>query len=237
LKSSSIDRCRWGKQLDVFVSRASVDSEFVLFMNNDIEVISEKWLEQLVVVTQLDESIAAVGGLLLYPNGMVQHGGIILGLYDTAGHVHKHIYGSVPGYLGRLYTLQETSGIAAAVALVRRSSFEHIGGFDSNRYPTLYNYVDLCIRLRKEGYRCIYNPMVRAIHYETRTRPVVTEEFFFKKRLVEDYSEILKNDPFYNPKLALNNVRFCGFRPFPVEEQIPELANLPEDYRDGTDSV
>ena len=126
------------KQLDVFVTRASVDSEFVLFMNSDIEVVLEKWLEQLVAVTQLYESIVVVGGLLLYPNGMVQHGDIILGLYDTAGHVHRHIYGSVPGY---------------------------------------------------------------------------------------------------NLKLALNKERFCRFRPFPVEEQIPELANLPEDYRDGIDSI
>lgn len=219
------------------IAAASVDSEFVLFMNNDIEVVSEKWLEQLVAVTQLDESIAVVGGLLLYPNGMVQHGGIILGLYGTAGHAHKYIYSSVPGYLGRLHALQEMSGITAALALVRRSSFEHIGGFDSSRYPTLYNDVDLCIRLRKEGYRCIYNPMVRAIHYETKTRPVVAEDFLFKKRLVDDYSEILKNDPFYNPNLSLNNEQFCGFRPFPVEDQIPELANMSEDYRDGTDSV
>jgi glycosyltransferase involved in cell wall biosynthesis len=209
---------------------ASVDSEFVLFMNNDIEITSEEWLEQLVAVTELDESIAVVGGLLLYPNGRVQHGGIVLGLNGTAGHAHKYIYNGLPGYHGRLHTLQEMSGITAALALVRRSCFNLVGGFNSNRYPTLYNDVDLCIRLRKKGYRCIYNPMVEATHYETRTRPVNFEESVYKQRLVSDYAEILQYDPFYNPNLALNNEQFHGLRAFPVEEQIPELTNMPKEF-------
>ncbi len=158
------------------IAAASVNSEFVLFMNNDIEIISEKWLEQLVGAAQLDKSIAVVGGLLLYPNNLVQHGGIILGLGGTAGHSHKYTDNGLPGYLGRLHTLQEMSGITAALALIRRSSFTNVNGFDSSRYPTSYNDVDLCIRLRKNGFRCIYNPMVRAIHYETKTRAIDPKE-------------------------------------------------------------
>jgi GT2 family glycosyltransferase/glycosyltransferase involved in cell wall biosynthesis len=206
----------------------STDSEFIVFMNNDIEILTEKWLEQLVATAQQDGSIAVVGALLLYPNRTVQHGGIILGLNGTAGHAHKYIYSELLGYNCRLHALQEFSGITAALALVRRSSFECVGGFDSNRYPTLYNDVDLCIRLRAQGCRCIYNPMVRAIHYETKTRPVSSEELVYKQRLARDYAEILNCDPFYNPNLALNNEQFRGFRQFPVEEQIPELANMPE---------
>lgn len=208
------------------IAVTSVDSEFIVLMNNDIEIVSEKWLEQLVAVTQPDDSIAAVGGLLLYPSGMVQHSGIILGLNGIAGHAHKYVDSRLPGYLGRLHALQEVSGITAALALVRRSSFEHIGGFDSKRYPSLYNDVDFCIRLRKHGFRCLYNPMVRAIHYESKTRPITPEELDYQKRLIDDYSEILRNDPFYNPNLALDNEQFRGFRPFPVEQQIPELAGI-----------
>jgi GT2 family glycosyltransferase len=207
----------------------STDPEFIVFMNNDIEILTEKWLEQLVATAQQDDSIAVVGALLLYPNRTVQHGGIILGLNGTAGHAHKYIYCELLGYNSRLHALQEFSGITAALALVRRSSFECVGGFDSSRYPTLYNDVDLCIRLRTKGYRCIYNPMVRAIHCETKTRPVNSEEPAYKQRLVSDYAEILNRDPFYNPNLALNNEQFRGFRQFPVEEQIPELANMPEE--------
>ena len=70
---------------------------------------------------------------------------------------------------------------------------------------------------------------------DTKSRPVAPEEFLYKQTLIEDYSEILKNDPFYNPNLALNNEQFHGFRSFPVEEQIPELATIPEKYRDRTD--
>jgi GT2 family glycosyltransferase len=204
----------------------SVDSEFVLFMNNDIEILTEQWLEQLVGAAQMDQSISVVGGLLLYPNKHVQHGGIVLGVYGTAGHAHKYIYNRLPGYLGRLHTLQEVSGITAAMALVRGSCFKQIGGFDAQRYPTLYNDVDLCIRLRQAGYRCIYNPMVKAIHYETKTRPVSPEELFYKQRLGSDYAGTLKSDPFYSPNLSLNNEQFRGFREFPVEEQIPELTNI-----------
>ena len=71
--------------------------------------------------------------------------------------------------------------------------------------------------------------MVRAIHYETKTRAIDPKEMLYRQRLVDDYSEILNNDPFYNPNLALNNEKFRGFRRFPVEDQIPELANLPEE--------
>jgi glycosyltransferase involved in cell wall biosynthesis len=210
------------------IATSSVDSEFVLFMHNDIEIISEEWLEQLVAVTELDESIAVVGGLLLYPNGIVEHGGIILGLYGTAGHAHKYMLNLYPGYLGRLHSLQEMSGITASLALVRRSCFDNVGGFDSNRYPMLYNDVDLCIRMKNKGYRCIYNPTVRAIHHETKTSSVNSEELVYKQRLVSDYAEILYHDPFYNPNLALNNEQFYGYRQFPIEDQIPELSDMPK---------
>ena len=165
----------------------------------------------------------------MYPNDRVQHGGIILGVYGTAGHAHKYLYSELPGHLGRLHTLQEMSGITAALALVRRSSFNHIGGFNSSYYPTLYNDVDLCIRLRKAGFRCIYNPMVKAIHYETKTRPINLEELVYKRRLINDYAEILNSDPFYNPNLTFDNELFRGYRSFPVKEQIPELADMPEE--------
>lgn len=114
-----------------------------------------------------------------------------------------------------------------ALALVSRPAFEAVGGFNSQRYPTSFNDVDLCIRLRENGFRCLYNPMVRAIHHESKTRPITPEELDYQKRLIDDYSEILRNDPFYNPNLSLNNEQFHGFRVFPVEEQIPELANMP----------
>ena len=204
----------------------NTDSDFVVFMNNDIEIISDNWLEQFVATINIDEDVASVGALLLYPNGKVQHGGIVLGLNGFAGHAHKFVHANVPGYFGRLHSFQEIYGVTAALSIVRRSAFELVGGFNSERYPTSFNDVDFCIRLRKQGFRCLYNPMVRAIHRESQTRFVSTDELIYRKRLMNDYSEILGNDPFYNPNLPLNNEQFCGFRPFPVEDQIPELADI-----------
>jgi len=201
----------------------NTDSDFVVFMNNDIEIVSDNWLEQLVATINMDTSITAVGCLLLYANGTVQHSGIILGLNGAAGHAHKYMYNKGLGYYGRLHALQETSGITAALALVRRSAFEQIGGFNSKRYQGLYNDVDLCIRFRKKGFRCLYNPIVKAIHYESKTRSITTEELVYQRRLRDDYAEILSKDPFYNPNLSLDNEQFKGFRAFPIEEQIPEL--------------
>jgi O-antigen biosynthesis protein len=214
------------------IAAEQTDSEFVVFMNNDIEILSDKWLEQLAAVMEIDKSIAAAGGLLLYPGGQVQHGGIILGCLGAAGHAHKYMHSGLPGYFGRLHTLQEMSGITAALAIVRRSSFRLVGGFDKDRYPTLYNDVDLCIRMRQKGFRCIYNPMVRAVHYETMTRPVNSDELVYKLRLAADYASALNNDPFYNRNLSLDNEQFHGYRPFPIDEQIPRLADIPKGYCD-----
>jgi len=203
----------------------TTDSDFVVLMNNDVEIISDNWLEQLVATINIDTSIAAVGCLLLYPNGTVQHGGIILGLLGTAGHAFKYIPFELGGYAGRLHCLQEMSGVTAALLLVRRLAFEAVGGFNSERYANSYNDVDLCMRLKKHGFRCLYNPMVRAIHHESTTF-LAPDIFDYEKKLREDYSEILKNDPFYNPNLSLDNEQFHGFRPFPIEVQIPELRAI-----------
>jgi hypothetical protein len=86
--------------------------------------------------------------------------------------------------------------------------------------------VDLAIRLRTKGHRCLYNPMVQAIHYESKTRPITSEELVYQQRIKKDYSEILSKDPFYNPNLSLDNEQFNGFRPFPIEKQISELRSL-----------
>lgn len=204
----------------------SVDSEFVVFMNNDIEIVSDNWLEQFVATMQIDKSIACVGALLLYPDGTVQHGGMIMGIRGIAGHAHKYMRTKTLGYNKRLFALQELSGITSALSLVRTSSFKQVSGYNAERYPTSFNDVDLCIRLRKHGFRCIYNPMIRAIHYESKSRPITTDEFVFQKRLVEEHLELLQSDRFYNPNLTLENEQFAGFRDYPVELQFPELVNF-----------
>lgn len=204
----------------------SVSSELVIFMNNDIEIISDNWLEQLVATVLIDDTVACAGCLLLYKDNMVQHGGVLLGIADRAGHAHKHIPSETIGYYGRLYTLQQMSGVTAAFMIARKSAFEKIGGFRADRYPTSYNDVDLCVRFYKDGFRCLYNPMVKAYHYESKTRPIEPKEIEYQRRIKSDYSDMFNHDPFYNPNLSLDNEQFRGFRPFPVEDQIFELKTV-----------
>jgi GT2 family glycosyltransferase/glycosyltransferase involved in cell wall biosynthesis len=203
-----------------------VCSDWVVLMNNDIEIVSDRWLEQLVATAQSDTAIGAVGGLLFYPGGNVQHGGILMGIRGIAGHAHKYMDPEGSGYFGRLHALQEYSGVTAALSLIRKSAFTQIGGFNSVRYPTSFNDVDLCIRLKQNGFRCIYNPMVCAIHHELKSRAITKDELVFRQRLAQDHSRSLNNDPFYNPNLSLSNEQFRGFRKFSVEDQIPELKNF-----------
>ncbi len=213
------------------VAVASADSPFVVFMHDDVEIVSDRWLEQLIAVAELDESIAVVAGLLLYRDGTVQHGGTILGCCGGAGTAHKNMYAGLPGYFGRLHALQEMSGVTAALALVRRSSFQRVGGFNADRYPGAYNDVDLCIRLRKNGFRCIYNPMVRGVHDEREGDFLGSGGYVYRNRLAGEHAAVLDDDPFYNRNLGLDGEPFQGYRPFPVEEQIPLLANMREGFQ------
>lgn len=197
--------------------------DYVVMMNNDVEVICDRWLEQLVAVTELDSNIGVVGCMLLYPDKRVQHAGVIMGLCGSVGHSHKRVRSDAPGYFGRLHALQEYTGMTAAMCLIKKKAFLDVGGFDAEHYPTSYNDVDLCIRMRNAGYRCIYNPMVKAIHHESKTRPITAEEAAYRQRVAVDYRQYLENDPFYNPNLSLNNECFEGYRDFPPEAQLPEL--------------
>jgi len=201
----------------------SVKSELIVFMNNDIEIISDNWLEQLVATVNSDESVACAGCLLVYENNTVQHGGIVLGIHGLAGHSHQYLYSDSPGYNCRLLAFQEMSVVTAALMIIKKTVFEKIGGFSIQKYPTVLNDVDLCLRFRKAGYRCLYNPMVKAYHHESRTRPISDTEHKYRARFKEDYGNILAYDPFYNPNLSLNHNTFYSLRDFPVSEQIPEL--------------
>lgn len=191
-------------------------SDYVLFMNNDIELISEHWLETLVATVQLDDSITGVGAKLLYPDGTIQHGGMILGIGGLAGHAHRFVADDDPGYLGRAVLLNEFSGATAALLLMRKNAFEEVGGFDADTFPTSFNDADLWIRLQKAGYRCLYNPLVKAYHYESKTRKTPRlDEAEYELRLKTRWKSELENDRFYNSNLALDNEIFYHHRPFP----------------------
>jgi glycosyltransferase involved in cell wall biosynthesis len=201
-------------------------SEFVVFLNNDVEISSDQWLEMMVATAAIDPAIAGVGTKLLYPDGTIQHAGLIMGLNGVASSAHRHVPSDSLSYCCRAHALQDLSGATAAFLLMRRSAFLSVGGFDAKRYPTSFNDVDLWLKLRRAGFRCLYNPLVQGVHYESKSRGIDVEaDAVYRQRLKADWGDQLLRDPFYNPNLALDNEQFRGVRPYPVEWDFPELSS------------
>jgi glycosyltransferase involved in cell wall biosynthesis len=188
------------------------DSEYILFLNNDTEVISPTWLHELVGCLQMDKDIAAVGAKLIYKDERIQHAGVILGLNnDLAGHANKLRYYGDGGYLNYANVLRDFSAVTAACMLTKKSCFAEVGGFDETLFAVAYNDVDYCLKLRKKGYRIVYNPYVLLYHFEGKTRG--TGENIDNPREENNFRSKWENllsggDPYYNPNLSLRNELF-----------------------------
>ena len=184
---------------------AGLDAELIVLSNNDIYGFSPAWLEQLVATAQLEESVAGAGGKLLYPDGTIQHAGIVIGVAEgLAGNVWCGAPGNSCGYLGRARSLQQVAAVTGALMIVKRSAYLQVGGFDAQRYPTSYNDVDLWIRLGAAGYRCLFNPEVQAFHEESKSRGVPEQELEYRRRMQEDYRRRGYRDRFWNLALFEN---------------------------------
>ncbi|WP_051305209.1 glycosyltransferase family 2 protein [Desulfogranum mediterraneum] len=186
---------------------------FLLFLNNDTEVISPTWLEEMLGHIQRPE-VGAVGSLLYYANNTVQHGGVILGIGGVAGHAHKYAQGREYGYFGRLKTVQNLSAVTAACLLTRRSVFAEIGGFEEG-LSHAFNDVDLCLRIRRQGYLIVYTPFAELYHHESISRgyentPEKMDRFKQEREFCEErWDKLLgQGDPYYNPHLSLSREDF-----------------------------
>lgn len=177
------------------------------FFNDDVEVITPSWLERMVARAMLD-GVGAVGAMLYYPSGIIQHAGVILGVDQVADHVFKGRRRGYPGYFGRGVLEQDYSCVTAACMVVRREPFEAIGGFDET-LPVAFNDVDLCIKIRLTGARIIWTPCVEMYHHESLTlgrhdSPARREQFQHDiKTIRERWKDVLEADPCYNPNLSL----------------------------------
>ena len=177
------------------------DGEFVLFLNNDTEVQTPEWIEALVNLAE-PEAVGAVGPLLLYPNGRVQHAGVVLGLRGTADHIMRGFPAGADGYAGSLSCTREVSAVTAASMLVRRELFLDLGGFDEH-YATHYQDVDLCLRIRHSGRRVLYTPRAALRHHEGATRGDHYDHLD-RALLLDVWGDaIARGDPYYNAALSL----------------------------------
>jgi GT2 family glycosyltransferase/SAM-dependent methyltransferase len=181
--------------------------EHLVLLNNDTEVADEGWLEAMLEHSQRPE-VGMVGGLLLYPSGStshtsrtIQHAGVVLGL-GVAGHAFKYLPADRPKYFRVYRMIRNCSAVTAACAMIRRSVFEEVGGFDEN-LRVAFGDVDLCLRVREKGYLVVYTPYSMLYHHESASRGKLhpmDDEIYLINRWKDT---LIRGDPYYNPNLTL----------------------------------
>ncbi len=193
---------------------ASVDSEFVLLLNNDVSMIHPEWLQEM-VSQGVRPGVGAVGAALWYPDDTLQHGGVILGVGGVASHAHKGFGQGHPGYFGRARLLQSLTAVTAACLLVRRRLYQDVGGLNERDLSVAFNDIDFCIRLTRMGYRTIWTPFAQLYHHESVSRgddlaPDKVVRFQSEvDYMFNTWQEDLLYDPAYNPNLTLGGDDFA----------------------------
>ncbi|MDP9100402.1 MAG: glycosyltransferase [Verrucomicrobiota bacterium] len=210
-------------------NRAATEArgDILVFLNNDTEIDDAGWLTEMVSHAARTE-VGAVGARLWYPDGTLQHGGVVLGLGGVAGHAFPHIPRGHPGYFNRAMLQQNSSAVTGACLAVRKTVFEELGGFDEENLGVTFNDIDFCLRLTQRGYRVVWTPYANLIHHESASRghQRTREEQDEFERAV-DYMQTtwgaeLMHDPFYNPNLSLNPPGFeIAFPPRVVASAVP----------------
>jgi len=172
----------------------------LLFMNADVEGRSDGWMDAMLEHSQRPE-IGAVGARLLYPDGRVQHAGVVMGL---GGGVAWHIFCNCPesssGYFDQAKVIRNCSAVTGACMMVRRDAFERLGGF-SEDLAVAYNDVDFCLRLQHEGYRVVYTPFAELVHDESQTRGRMPPDRHAVDTMTARWGDWIRCDPYFNPNL------------------------------------
>lgn len=187
---------------------AQAQGEFVLLLNDDVEVLTPDWIESMLEFAQQPE-IGAVGAKLLYPNGTLQHIGVMV-LGGNPGHAFHQVAGDHPGYFLSNLVNRNYLAVTAACLMMRRSLYEELGGMDE-AFPLNYNDVDLCLKAHQAGYRQVATPYAQLLHYESASRQpgLQPQEWQTLNNKWQAYFEQLKhNDPYYNPNLSRDEVLF-----------------------------
>ena len=187
------------------------EGDYILLLNNDTQVITVNWMEELLMYAQR-EDVGAVGGKLFYANKTIQHAGVVIGLgaHRTAGHTHYGQSRENLGYMGRLCYTQNVTAVTGACLMVKKELFEKMGGLDTG-FAVSLNDVDFCLKLRKAGYLNVFTPFAELYHFESISRGLDDqgekakrynkESEVFREKWRE---ELTKGDPYYNPNFSLD---------------------------------
>lgn len=190
--------------------------EYILLLNNDTQVITLDWIEELLMYAQR-EDVGAVGAKLYYEDKTIQHAGVVLGLgaHRTAGHTHYRVSSNNLGYMGRLCYAQDVMAVTGACLMMRKSLFEELGGLDEG-FAVSLNDVDLCIRAWKSGHVNVFTPFAELYHFESVSRGLDDKGEKAKRydresaAFREKWKDLLeKGDPYYNPNFSLDRSDFA----------------------------
>lgn len=190
---------------------ANTTGDYILLLNNDTEVITVNWIEELLMYAQRQD-VGAVGAKLYYEDKTIQHAGVVIGLgaHRTAGHTHYKQHRQNLGYMGRLCYAQNATAVTGACLMVKKSLYEEVGGLDEG-FAVALNDVDFCLKLRKKNMLNVFTPFAELFHYESlsrglddngeKARRYNMESEAFREKWKE---ELEKGDPYYNPNFSLD---------------------------------
>ena len=211
-KDPAIRLLKWKKEFNYSAinnfAAKKARGEYLLFLNNDTEVITEDWIQELLGICQR-QGTGAVGARLYYGDHTIQHAGTVIGIGGIAGHMFVNLPGERTGYMHKAALIQDLSAVTAACMLVKREAFEEVGGFEE-QLSVAFNDVDLCLRLREKGYLVVYDPYAELYHYESKSRGA--EDSKEKVRRFQSEIEFMRcrwekllkaGDPYYNKNLSL----------------------------------
>lgn len=210
--------------------------EYLLFLNNDTELIAKNFIEEMLGFCQR-EDVGAVGARLLYQDDTIQHAGVVVGFGGIAGHTFIGLHKAENSYFHRAMCAQDYSAVTAACMMSKKSVFEEVGGF-SEDLAVAFNDIDYCMKVRSLGKLVVYAPYAVLYHYESKSRgledtPEKVARFNREvAKFAKKWPDILKNgDPYYNPNLTLRKSNFAlrdlkkeeiG-KPYQLDEAIVEL--------------
>ncbi len=199
--------------LNNYAVREYAKGDYILLLNNDTEVISPDWIQEMLMYAQRSD-VGAVGAMLYYPDDTIQHAGVIIGFGEVASHAFRNVKRGEYGYMERLLYAQNVSAVTGACMMMRRTVYDEVYGIDES-FPVRYNDIDLCLRIREEGYLIVWTPYAELYHYESKSRgyddnknkkkAAQDEQNHFQKKWVKS---LYNGDPYYNLNFSLHNRSF-----------------------------
>lgn len=189
------------------------DGEFIVQLNNDTEVQTEDWLEDMLGFASR-EDVGAVGCKLFYSDNTIQHAGIVFGVDRVATHLFRGLPKHLHGYFARESTIQDFSAVTAACMMAKRKTYEEVGYMNEDM-PVAFNDLDFCLKIRQTGKLIVYDPFVELTHYESKTRgyedtPEKVARFEKEiEKFQNKWKEIYENgDPYYNRNFSVNSCNY-----------------------------